>query len=223
MTEKDLAALVVASLQEQRWDVYQEVRLYWGSPIADIVATRGPLLWVIECKKTFGLDVLEQATHWTRYAHHVSVATPSPKERQVSTFKVQLLQALGIGQLHVIESYMGYSGVSENVPPALHRRIHFKLRDVLRDEHKTLVAAGGNRGGYYTPFKGTCEEIRRYVARHPGTTLAETLKNIPHHYSSINSGKAALSHLIQGGKVPGLRLERQGKGLFLYVKEMTEE
>ena len=39
--EVELARLVRAWLIEQRWDVYQEVRVSYGGPRADLVAVRG--------------------------------------------------------------------------------------------------------------------------------------------------------------------------------------
>ena len=43
MTEAELAAHVVADLESQHADVYQEVQMTTGSGIADIVAQTGPV------------------------------------------------------------------------------------------------------------------------------------------------------------------------------------
>lgn len=65
-------------LQDDGWDVYQEVETPSG--VADIVAKMShgklELVWVIEGKKTMGEAVLHQATHHLRHAHLVSVAVP---------------------------------------------------------------------------------------------------------------------------------------------------
>jgi hypothetical protein len=80
--ETDIARPVVAWLQAQGWTVYQEVQ-HQGC-VADIVAVRGPLLWVIECKAQLGLAVLGQALGWQGHAHAISVAVmsdPKPKDK----------------------------------------------------------------------------------------------------------------------------------------------
>ena len=47
-SEQDLAAIVVGWLTERGWDVYQEVAIM--GKVADIVAVRGPCVWIVECK-----------------------------------------------------------------------------------------------------------------------------------------------------------------------------
>ena len=75
-SEVELARPVVAWLRLQRWEVYQEVQMGNGGPVADIVARLGNLYWVVECKTKFGLAVMDQAHGWLGYAHLVSVAVP---------------------------------------------------------------------------------------------------------------------------------------------------
>jgi Holliday junction resolvase len=72
---------VIDWFTERGWDVYQEVQIQSGYPVADIVAVMGLRVWVVECKTTLTLDLMAQAFHWQRYAHWVSVAVPETKRR----------------------------------------------------------------------------------------------------------------------------------------------
>jgi hypothetical protein len=67
--EAEIGEAVVAWLEAQHWDVYQEVKIYSG--IADIIAVKGNLLWAIELKKSLTLKVMEQARGWRRPAHRL--------------------------------------------------------------------------------------------------------------------------------------------------------
>ena len=62
MKELELAKSVVEWLQDQHWEVYQEVQRY--STTADIVAVQGPLVWVVECKTSLSIGVMLQASRW---------------------------------------------------------------------------------------------------------------------------------------------------------------
>ncbi len=80
MKESDFAKIVIAWLAEQHWEIYQEVqpRNYGG--IADIVAVQSALVWVIECKTSLTLSVMEQASGWR--VHYRSIAVPFGKRRR---------------------------------------------------------------------------------------------------------------------------------------------
>ena len=45
-SEQDLASRVVEYFQAERWDVYQEVQVWQGGAVADIVVKRGPVVAV---------------------------------------------------------------------------------------------------------------------------------------------------------------------------------
>lgn len=77
MEERTLAAAVVAWLRAQHYTVYQEVQANSYDSIADIVVDVNARAWVIECKRSFGLAVLEDAYRWQGWgASRVSVAVP---------------------------------------------------------------------------------------------------------------------------------------------------
>lgn len=76
-SEVELARAVIQWLDHQHWDVYQEVRVGPRGRIADIIAVRGPLTWVIECKKALGLEVLTQANDWPAMRRSIAVFCPA--------------------------------------------------------------------------------------------------------------------------------------------------
>lgn len=113
--EEDLGPPVVAWLTAWGWDVYQEVVV--GDGVADIVATRGPVVWIIELKLSFSLSLLDQAYHRRRYAHRVSVAVPKYSRggsvklgstRHIcDILGIGLLLVAGAGAEHVDERWAG--------------------------------------------------------------------------------------------------------------------
>lgn len=100
MKEVDLAARVVAHYRDG-FEVFQEVGC--GGGIIDIVLRCGPLIVGIECKMTFGLDVIEQAHRNRHYCHHSYVAVPSGRTK---FFAREVCAEYGIGIL-VVDMYDG--------------------------------------------------------------------------------------------------------------------
>lgn len=196
-----MAGRVVSWLREMHWDVYQEVTV--RGPRADIVAVRGPLLWIIECKTSLGLSVLEQAWGWRGKAHYVSVATPSTG----GDFVRNLLSDGGLGLISV-----GHEFVFEKIPARLFRRAKAdEVRKRLREEHKTFAAAGNAMNRYYSPWRATCDAVARFVRANPGCTIKQLVEGIQHHYLTAANARASLRTWIVEGKVPGVRAVREGK------------
>lgn len=209
-SEQQLAAVVVAWLQAAGWEVYQEVSSLEG--VADIVATQGGLVWVIEAKLTTGLDVLEQAARWKPWAHQASIATPTRNR-----FAYQVARKLGVGALLV-----GPGDIEEAVEAPLFRRAQAdKLRATLHEEHKTFAPAGNATGARSTSFGRTCRAVASYVQRNPGVSLKQLLDEVETHYTSKSSARASLARWIDAGKVAGVRLERDGKALRLLPAEVA--
>lgn len=222
-SEMQLAEGVVAWLRAQDWHVYQEVE-HRGSR-ADIVATRGPLLWVVECKLSFGLDVLGQAWHWKRVAHLVSVATASAGGS--AGFGQRLLQDYGIGYLRVSQDYDNRATVVQEEQPELFRRANDSgIRKRLTPELEAYGAKAGNCGSdYYSPYKQTCLAVLRFVLLNPGCTLRQLVDGIAdsHHYMSKASARSSLMHWIRAGKVPGVRLVKDGKAATVVLAPAEEK
>jgi hypothetical protein len=225
MTEAELAAHVVAWLQEQRWTVHEEV--YCGA-VADIVAVMGRRIWVIEVKRTMGLAVMAQADNWRRWVHWVSVATPTRKRYPTHYgFERSILADRGIGHLEVDERY-GDISIRREAEMLRRPDPHWlaKMREALVPGNAAGspdgARAGAAHGGYWTPWKETCRSIRRKVAKRPGVTLKELLDaGNGYHYSSIASARSALSTQLREGAIPGVRVEKHGLGLHLFLDDST--
>ena len=82
--EAALGPPVIAWLESQGWDVYQEVESGRQSYRADIVAIKDKLVLVVELKTSLTFDLLYQAQRWRDKAHHVYAAVPAcrPSEYQ---------------------------------------------------------------------------------------------------------------------------------------------
>lgn len=215
MTEVELAARVVAHIAEQGFEVYQEVTGGSGGPACDIVGKRGPLLWAIECKEKMGAAVLEQAGGWVGQAHLVSVAT-MPSVRGHSRVFGYFMKGHGIGWLDVRDD------IHERIEPRLHRRIRTdkgSLSMLLREEHKTFLAAGTASGRRWTPFMQTCRSVAEAVRLAPGITLKELVAPGAYHYANRGSAVSGIAHWVAEGKIAGVRLERDGKKFRLYPTE----
>ena len=213
MKETDLSAKVVEWLQDQRWEVYQEVKFggwAYGQRCADIVAVNGPIMWIIECKTSCSLAVIEQAHRWIRTANMVSIAVPKQ-----NNFSEHVCRAFGIGIISLCKHVCDI-GVSENVRPKLWRFSTKRYRDKLEPEHKTFAKAGTSSGKSWTPFTRTCREVLNAVNRQPGLSIKDLIKGIDHHYNTASTARASLKLWIEKGKVPGVRMERDGRFLRVY-------
>lgn len=206
--EQLFARAVVEWLAEGGWEVYQEVVTACGR--CDIVAVQGPIRWAIEVKTTLNLAVLDQAYRNTGLFHHSSVAVPAPVKSMHNTPRSWALahalgQRLGFGLIRIVLAEGRRSQlVKQDVLPRLNRH---PAPVSLHEEQKTWCAAGSSGGGYYTRFQRTVRQLERYVLHHPGTALREAVRGTDHHYASVPSAVSALSKLIRGGVLTGLRLE----------------
>jgi hypothetical protein len=231
-SEVDLARPIIEWFQERGWEVYQEVGLY--GPVADIVATLDGKVWVVECKLSFGLDVVQQAINWLPFAHKVSVAVPAKRRRYKTGGHLidMICRDKGVGRFtvarlgHADEEYE--FDVQEDLPPKFMRLVDrmerrpSQLLEVLEPEHKDFSEAGSPGGGRWTPFKATCKKLSQIVAKTPGITLKAAIDAIDHHYSSDSSARQSLSSWVDAGKVPNVRKEREGKYVHLYPVEATQ-
>ena len=210
-SETALAARVVSWLEVQHWDVYQEVP-YLGD-VADIVAVRSGLVWVVECKKTLSLAVMAQAARWQ--THYRSLAVPMGKNYNERHLAERICRGfLHVGILYVDEGDL--SGIKEKVPAPLLRHHHkhaIELWAKLRPEHKTFAHAGSNRGGRWTPYKQSIAEVKDYLKGrgNEGATLREIADAIKNgHWSSPASARTCLRHALE--KFEAETFEPRGEG-----------
>lgn len=207
-TETELAIEVVKYLEDSGWLVYKEVGLFGtGGDRADIVATKGPLVWVVECKTSMTLLLVGQAERWVKYANYVSVAVPASRSPNGLMQRI-LGWTGGIGALGVYAPGQFRYSVYEKIAPKLHRRTADGLRKALRPEYLTCEAGSSAPG--WTPFKQTCANALQYVQREGGRVeYRAMLKALEHHYSSPTAARSSFIRGIEQGIVPGLRAERE--------------
>ena len=212
ITEKELASEVVDWLSAERWDVYQEVRAVGG--VHDIVATKNRLVWIVECKVSRSLALLDQVLYSRRRAHFCSVAVPHGKSAASFTY---MLNHLGVGELTL------RYGIRESLPPRLNRTAH-RYKDywekTLHEEQKdgSYAKAGTADGGYYTPFKATCRRLLDIVRNKPGIQFKEAMNKLEHHYSTNNSARSCMLRYLYDGVVEGVEIRKEGKNLTLHPK-----
>lgn len=211
--EAELAARLVAWLQADRWNVYQEVS-YRGNLI-DIVAERHGYCWCIETKLHFNFEVIEQAMWRRQVSAWSSVAVPTYKK-----MGARLCSYEGIGLLEVHP----HGSISERQSPQFNRLGHnsrdlkgVSLIESLRPEQQSQIA-GSNSGGYWTPFKQTCREVLAYVRTNPGAEAKAVINGVKHHWAN-SSAKATLLASIRKGWIPGVKLVEEGRTLKIYPVE----
>jgi hypothetical protein len=228
-SESELAGAVVRHIREDGWEVWQEVQLSSYSAIADIVAYRAPVYWIIECKLRFGLEVVDQACNWRRFAHYISVSVPYVSDRSGSGTLNFVCKHFGIGVIEVGKRGDWSTGYSvydhRSLTPTLMRKPPSieQLKNGLRDEHKTWAEAGNSSGRRYTPFADTCYGLARVVAAIPGISFAEALGKIKHHYSTDQSARSSLLKWIEAGRVKDVKVIRSGKAIHLYHPDAVPE
>jgi hypothetical protein len=218
-SEVELARPFVAYLRDMKWEVYQEVSCGRSDKRADIVATQGPLVWVIECKCSMSLALLDQAVHWLPHAHLVSVCTPYiHRSWHNSRAAITLLRHTGIGwtQIQHVGDEHEFRPMVESV---LHRTARPRtLVDSLTEQHKTYAEAGNNKGKFWSPFKETAQNVTSYVKANPGCSLKEMMSKISTHYRSPVSAKSILSNWLRRGVIQGVEYRKEGRGVKLYPK-----
>ena len=221
VSETEIARCVIDYLESIGWDIYQEVSVYSGGRVADIVGIMNNRTWVVETKTSFNLSVIEQANDWKRTSNYVSVAIPFGKRRGGRSFAEFVCRKFGIGVIYVEKGYDGFS-IRSIDDPELRRfndgsgrkfflRDNRTLRDALCVEQKTFALAGNANGKYWTPFKATCKRVFEYIKNNQGCNLKDIVSSIDHHYANDRSAYGSLIHWIAEGKVDGLIIDTTKK------------
>lgn len=209
-SEADIAASVVAWLEGRGWAVYQECKLRGlHDTRADIVAVQNQQAMVVECKTRYSLEVLSQAYAWRHTATFVAIAVPRPageshSGRGVHELAREVCSWRGIGVIEV-----GHNVVQRIAPRATDVGYASPWLDAVTEDNQTPAKAGTNRGGYFTPFRGTVEKLTAYVAEHPGESLRDIVAAVPNHYASKASAMAAIEKMLRKGVIKGIELRRE--------------
>lgn len=223
--ETELGPPVVEWLEEQGFDVYQEVAV--GAGAIDIVGISGPLVVAVELKLQASWELLDQATHRRWCAHMVWAAVPYPKTgvRHVIT---DTFAHHGVGLLHVHRHQWSnrLHVAASPARPAFNRTAQtFYVRRALREENKTKAVAGSPAGARdWSEFKQTCRAVREIVRAKPGATIREVVAGLDHHHYATDAGaRASLIERIGRGVVEGVRIRRDGAGPWrLYPTDAQE-
>lgn len=247
--EAELGAAVTAYLRDQRWTVYQEVALDGG--IADVVATQGQLLAIVELKNAFSLDVIAQARRWLTSAHWTWIAVPRAKDggrpSEGRRLGHRLCDDLGVGVFEVSQigpmdrralasseedrQFCSFDAetfhanrVRAVAAPRLQRRaLATAVRAVLRPGHQTYAAAGERHGRHWSPFQQTCAEVRIYLKTHGGEAeLATVVREIRHHYHGDPSARSHLARWAEEGAIPGISVDRSGRRVVVRLASPQE-
>lgn len=215
-SEEQMAQNVIAELQRQGWDVYQEVSTGYAGRRADIVGVRGPVTMVVECKTSLSLKLLDQLMAWRGNANYIVGAYGGGR---IGSAVSSLCKATGAGLW-----FVGHDQIQEKIEPRFARRTWTGLTGSLRPEQKSAeyAKAGSRCGGYWTPFRSTCDYLLQVVKATPGIELKDALDKVKHHYASQRSAMSSLPGLIRGGHVHGIRINN-GRPLKLYPSEHCGE
>jgi hypothetical protein len=161
ITETQVARPVVAYFGDLGYDVYQEVKIGGREAVADIVATLGKRVVVVECKTSLSLAVIEQAVGWRGFANWVYVATPNARVVKGRWVANSILAYFGIGH---IETAVFSGQCSIRLDATLDRKARTnRVLESLVDAHRTYAEAGNSNGRHWSPFKQTCENLSCYV------------------------------------------------------------
>jgi hypothetical protein len=213
MKETELAEPVVNWLLSQNWNVYQEVQFRRMGGVADIVAERHGILWIVETKTAMSIEVLNQASAWA--VHFRSVAVPRAKKGQRDYAVARDYYGVGVIEVSEYEIY-------EKLKPPLYLRHHRtakRLLSELTELHKTFAKAGSKGGGHLTPYKMTMMEIRRTVERNPGCTLEFIFeKHGVMHYANKSSFKGNVLKCLEDFE-HWCKIDKTSKPFKLYIAE----
>lgn len=217
MKETELAEYVVSWLEDQNWTIYQEVQFRHLGGVADIVAVRNGILWIIETKMSMSIEVLNQASAWP--VHYRSIAVPGTSNRRYN--KRDYGVAKNYYMVGVIEVSRG--DIYEAVKPPTFLENHKTAKRMisqLTELHKTYAKAGSKAGSHLTPYKMTMMEIQRHLKLNPGSTIEDLFKRFgAMHYASKSSFKGNLLKCLESFESNWCRIDKSQKPYKLFLVE----
>lgn len=216
-SENDLALAIADWLEADGWTVYEEVSP-WGNNgrRADLVAQKGAIIWVIETKKCFNLDLLDQAASWLPYAHFVSIGIWRGKRNVSITARV--CKKFHLGLITVGDYYPSLTrhSISEQIEGIFNRRARVEeIKRMLVEENRKSGNAGKPAHHFHTPFKMTVAALVKTVTDNPGITLEAALRN-KHHYKNDQKAKTNLISALTGNRIAGIEYKIEGGQYRLY-------
>lgn len=225
MTETELCEKAIIWLQEQHWNIYQEVQPLRGSSIYDLVAVRERVVWTLEAKLSFGLSLVRQAHRALHHANMVSIVIPWAKPSKNRDFARLLCRHFGIGIVTI--------GTRHNPDEIEYESGRFfrppqcwidTLRKCLLPEMMTgeFGKAGNDTGARWTPYRRTMIEVRDFLTKNGPSTIKEIMAHIGHHYASDAGAKSCIpSALRKWEDWAGCRKDK--RPYVYFVRELDKE
>lgn len=179
MKESDLYLPVKNLFSLEGYEVYSEVEGKWFRKRADMVATKGDELLVIELKKSLSFQLVDQARFWLRFADFVYIAVPKSKKERSYT-ALEILSVLGVGLIEVDvvkfeleknrskNEYLDFSKYGNIVIEPKRNEVSSRDRhqfDNLTEEHKTWAIGGSTskNSKYVTSYSLLMNDVYQFL------------------------------------------------------------
>lgn len=220
MSESDLMEYVRQDFRDLGYETYAEVPMKGGgSKRCDMYARNesetsqdfGHTI-VFEAKLSFNFKVIEQAYYWKKYAHLCYIVVPTTtKNISTRNFAREVCKKMGIGVIEVnVKRGKYFVTVKSDFNP------HPTIPKLYEEQKKILASNSTNT--YITPFKVTVSQMNEYMKDKSSATIIDVVKNINHHYKSINSACRSLKVNIERGVIPGYRIVTEKNKLRIYKR-----
>jgi len=207
MLEVDLAKLIVSHFSKD-YDVYQEVKAC-SSRVIDIVVRKKSGLMAIETKVTLNMKLWEQAFKNKKWCSYSFIAIPQNIYRKSRRKMISgMCRGLNIGV--IVVDFDGNVSIQYNPTQEIPTQT---LK--LYDEQKSFALAGSGGVPYFTPFKKTVSEIKKYLEEHGKSELTTVLSSIDHHYKTQQSAISSIRKYALKGAIRGIVSSEDGKYLEL--------
>jgi len=217
-----MAKPMLAALKDSGWECWQEVRMQYGYPVADIIGLQGPLILNVEVKRSLSLSVIAQAQWWQeQYADFAYVCTPSVRSSRSSALASRILSSFGIGRF-VVELGQAREVIAAKIKrhkSRFQRSMRAELRERLAEMPQAFADAGSSQGGYWTPFKRTARAVLDCLRKRGESSLAEVIAHVEHHYSTDGTATSCLRRYLAQGVIKGVESRREGRTVLYKLKE----
>ena len=207
MLEVDLAKLVVSHFSKD-YDVYQEVKAC-SSRVIDIVVRKKSGLMAIETKVMLNMKLWEQAFKNKKWCNYSFIAIPQNIYRKSRRKMISgMCRGLNIGV--IVVDFDGNVSIQYNPAQEIPTQT---LK--LYDEQKSFALAGSGGVPYFTPFKKTVSEIKKYLEEHGKSELVTVIQSINHHYKTEQSAIQSIRKYALKGVMKGVVSSEDGRYLEL--------
>lgn len=211
--ETEVAAVATEWLQSQGWECWFEVPAHGG--VADIVAVRGSVLWIVETKVTFSLDLFTQC--WRRLQSPCSGVIAVAAGRYPNPILSEWAASRGIGVAKVTCDGR-FSNVVMDQWPALRRLDTSAMRRKLRPEMQTH-SVPGSQSNRWTPFKSLVSSLQEELKAMPLQDASTLPCMSDYRRRSPSAQKRALTDYLKRGLIPGWTTETRDRCLWVVPAE----